>query len=75
MNAWQSIDCAPKDNKKMLILARFDEAGNLQEIDFDATWERWVESWELSHINGWAWMSAGGIEEPTHWMYQPSLND
>lgn len=75
MKAWQKIEFAPKDNKRLLILARFDSEGNLCEIDFDGTWERWVESWELSHINGWAWMSANGIEEPTHWMFQPTLED
>ena len=67
---WQPIETAPKDNARPLYLARFDEHGKLDEIDFDGTWEYWEESWELSHINGWVWTSAKGIEEPTHWAYQ-----
>lgn len=54
----------------MLYLARFGKDGRLQELDFDGSWDYWEESWELSHINGWDWCSACGIEEPTHWAYQ-----
>ena len=67
---WQPIETAPLDNKRLLYLASFDDDGQLQELDFDGTWEYWEESWEMSHINGWCWMSAKGIEEPTHWAYQ-----
>lgn len=67
---WQSIETAPKDNKRLLFLARLDANGKLAELDFDGSWEYWEESWELSHINGYCWMSANGIEEPTHWAYQ-----
>lgn len=69
-SGWQPIDTAPKDNARPLYLARFNDKGELVEIDFDGAWERWQESWELSHINGYAWTSAGGIEEPTHWSFQ-----
>lgn len=67
---WQPIQIAPIDNKRLLYLARFDEKGKLQELDFDGTWEFWQESWEMPHICGWYWMSSNGIEEPTHWAYQ-----
>lgn len=67
---WQPIETAPKDNKRRLYLARLDEKGELAQLDFDGVWEFWQESWEMSHINGWCWMSANGIEEPTHWAFQ-----
>lgn len=67
---WKPIETAPKDNKRLLYLARLDDQGKLVELDFDGVWEYWQESWELSHINGYCWMSANGIEEPTHWAYQ-----
>lgn len=67
---WKPIETAPKDNQRVLYLARFDEAGKLQELDFDGAWEYWQESYEMPHINGYDWCSASGIEEPTHWAYQ-----
>lgn len=67
---WRPIETAPKDGIRPLYLAKFDEQGLLCEIDFDGIWEYWEESWELSHINGWDWRSANGIESPTHWAYQ-----
>lgn len=67
---WQPISTAPKDNNRPLYLARFNEDEKLQELDFDGGWEYWQESDELAHINGFAWVSNGGIEEPTHWAYQ-----
>ncbi|MGB4064204.1 MAG: hypothetical protein WBK19_10305 [Azonexus sp.] len=67
---WQPIDTAPRDNKRLLYLARFGESGNLRELDFDGVWEYWQESYEMPHINGLAWFSASGIEEPTHWAFQ-----
>lgn len=67
---WQSIGTAPKDNTRLLYLARFDDEGALIELDYDGIWEYWSESYEMPHINGWTWMSANGIEEPTHWCYQ-----
>lgn len=69
-NQWQPIETAPKDNKRKLYLARINENGKILELDYDGTWEYWSESWELPHINGYAWFSASGIEEPTHWAYQ-----
>lgn len=69
---WQPIDTAPTDNKRPLYLARF-YGSKLVELDFDGTWDYWQESWELSHINGYAWFSANGIEEPTHWAYQDEV--
>lgn len=72
MELWKPIETAPHDNKRLLYLARFDEDGKLAELDFDGVWEYWEESWELSHINGYTWVSANGIEEPTHWAYQDS---
>jgi hypothetical protein len=67
---WHPIETAPRDNERLLYLARFDEKGKLAELDFDGVWEYWQESWELPHINGYTWMSNNGIEEPTHWAYQ-----
>ena len=67
---WQSIETAPRDNKRTLYLARFDDSGILRELDFDGVWEYWQESYEMPHINGYAWCSASGIEEPTHWAFQ-----
>jgi hypothetical protein len=66
---WQPIETAPRDNKRALYLARIVD-GVLVEIDMNASWEYWQESWELAHINGYAWVSDGGMEEPTHWAYQ-----
>jgi hypothetical protein len=68
--SWEPIETAPRDNARPLYLARFDKSGKLQELDYDGGWEYWQESWELAHINGWDWVSACGIEEPTHWAYQ-----
>jgi len=67
---WQPIETAPKDNKRPLYLARIDAQGKILELAHDAIWEYWQESWEMPHINGYAWESVGGIEEPTHWAYQ-----
>lgn len=67
--AWRPIDTAPKDNKRALYLARFHE-GELVELDFNGGWEYWQEGHEMSHINGYVWVSNNGIEEPTHWAYQ-----
>jgi hypothetical protein len=69
-DGWKPIDSAPKDNKRPLYLARIDDSGKLVQLDFDGAWEYWQESWELAHINGLAWCSANGIEEPTHWAFQ-----
>lgn len=67
---WQPIETAPKNNTALFYLARFDKDGTLVELDYDASWEYWQESWELAHINGYDWRSANGIDEPTHWAYQ-----
>lgn len=67
---WQPIETAPKDNKRPLYLAQFDEKGTLIDIDFDCTWESEIESWEAPN-RYYYWASAhGNIEEPTHWAYQ-----
>jgi len=67
---WQPIETAPQDNKRLLYLARFSDTGQLMELDYDGIWDFWQESWEMPDICGWCWMSAKGIEEPTHWAYQ-----
>jgi hypothetical protein len=67
---WMPIETAPTDNERPLYLARFNEDGELVELDFNGAWEYWDESWEMSHINGYCWVSERGIEEPTHWAYQ-----
>lgn len=69
---WQPIETAPKDNKRSLMLARFNKAGQLTEFDWNAAWRSESESWELPHIVYYYWASENGsVEEPTHWMYQP----
>lgn len=68
---WRPIDTAPRDNKRPLYLAKFDEQGQLRHLDFDGAWEFESESWEQAYLSdGYYWMSANGIEEPTHWAYQ-----
>ena len=69
MNSWQPIETAPKDDSRFLYLARIVE-GKLVGLDYDGGWGYWQESWEMPDISGWCWMSANGIEEPTHWAYQ-----
>lgn len=69
-SGWHPIETAPKNNARPLYLARFDEKGVLQELDFDGAWESWSEGWELPQFCGYDWTSASGIEEPTHWAYQ-----
>lgn len=68
---WHPIETAPQDNKRMLLLARFNpDTGELQELDFDGCWHSESESWELPEVY-WYWASANGrVEEPTHWAYQ-----
>ena len=65
---WLPIETAPKDNKRMLYLARIVD-GELRELDFDGIWQSESESWEMPEVY-YYWASANGIEEPTHWTYQ-----
>lgn len=68
---WRPIETAPKDNKRPLLLAYFNEDGELQEIDFNGSWECESESWEMPQTY-WFWATANGhTDEPTHWMYEP----
>lgn len=68
---WQPIDTAPRNNKRPLLLARFDEKGNMTSFDFDGHWERDQESFEIPQVY-WYWATArGNVEEPTHWAFQP----
>jgi hypothetical protein len=69
---WRPIDTAPRDNGRLLYLARFDAAGVLRELDHDGGWEVGRESAELPEPYGY-WASNRGIEEPTHWAYQEAL--
>lgn len=68
---WQPIETAPKDNKRPLMLARFNEAGQLTQFDYNATWESESESWEIPQLYYYWASENGNVEEPTHWMYQP----
>lgn len=66
---WQPIETAPKDNKRPLYLAHFNDAGEMTEIDFNASWEAEQESWEIPQVY-YIWVSEHGrVEEPTHWAY------
>lgn len=68
---WQPIETAPKDNKRPLLLASFDDRGVLSNVDFNGSWECERESWEMPQ-EYYFWDSANGMaDEPTHWAYQP----
>jgi hypothetical protein len=68
---WQPIETAPKDNKRPLLLASFDNRGVLSNVDFNGSWECESESWEMPQ-EYYFWNSANGMaDEPTHWAYQP----
>lgn len=67
---WQPIETAPKDNRRPLWLARFN-GDTLQSFDYNGSWERECESWEMPEVY-YFWASENGnVEEPTHWAYQP----
>ena len=69
---WQLIDTAPKDNKRPLLLASFNDDGTLESIDYAGIWESDRESWEIPELY-YFWATANGsVEEPTHWMYEPA---
>jgi hypothetical protein len=68
---WLPIESAPKDNKRPLMLARFNEAGQLTQFDYNAIWESESESWEIPQVYYYWASENGNVEEPTHWMYQP----
>lgn len=68
---WKPIETAPKDNKRPLFIARFNDNGTMQSFDYDASWESESESWEIPEVY-YYWASANGnVEEPSHWAYQP----
>lgn len=68
---WQPIETAPKDNKRPLWLARFNDDGTMQSFDYNGSWERESESWEMPAVY-YFWASENGnVEEPSHWAYQP----
>ena len=66
---WQPIKTAPKDGKRKLILARLYHDGSVEEIDFEGSWNSYRD--DPNDDLYWGWFSSGGIEEPTHWVYQP----
>lgn len=68
---WRPIATAPKDNKRPLLIARFNDDGSMQSFDYDAIWKSESESWEIPEVY-YYWASANGdVEEPTHWCYEP----
>jgi hypothetical protein len=68
---WQPIETAPKDNKRPLLIARFNDNGTIQDMDYGAIWASDRESWEIPE-EYWFWSSMNGrVEEPSHWMYEP----
>ena len=68
---WQPIETAPKDNKRPLWLARFNDDGTMQSFDYNGSWEGESESWEMPEVY-YFWASENGnVEEPSHWAYQP----
>ena len=71
MTVWQPIETAPKNNKCPLWLARFNDDGTMQSFDYNGSWERESESWEMPEVY-YFWASENGnVEEPSHWAYQP----
>ena len=70
-DGWQPIETAPKDNKRSLFLARFNDDGTMQAFDYDGTWQSERESWELPQVYYYWATALGKVEEPTHWMYEP----
>lgn len=67
---WQPIETAPKDGKHNLILARLYHDGTVVEMDFEGSWGSYRDGPNDDFC--WGWVSFGGIEEPTHWIYQPA---
>ena len=68
---WQPIETAPKDNKRPLWLARFNDDGTMQSFDYNGSWERESESWEMPEVYYFWASETGNVEEPSHWAYQP----
>lgn len=67
---WQPIETAPKDNKRPLWLARFNDDGTMQSFDYNGSWESESESWEMPQVY-YFWATENGyVEEPSHWAYQ-----
>lgn len=72
---WQPIETAPKDNKRPLWLARFNDDGTMQSFDYNGSWESESESWEMPQVY-YFWATENGyVEEPSHWAYQPEEFD
>ena len=71
-NGWKPIQTAPKDNKRLLLLATFYN-GEMTDIDFDGTWDYETDGWENGDNRSYLWFSGKGIKNPTHWMYQPDV--
>lgn len=70
---WQPIETAILNGEQNIIIARLDDKGEIQDIDFDAVYESDYESWEIPQPY-MVWKSAyGRVEEPTHWMPTPIL--
>jgi hypothetical protein len=70
MKMWQPIETAPMDNRRPLWLARFN-GDTLQSFDYNGSWERECESWEMPEMYYFLASENGNVEEPTHWAYQP----
>ena len=68
---WQPIETAPKDNKRPLWLARFNDDGTMQSFDYNGSWESESESWEMPQVYYYWASESGNVEEPSHWAYQP----
>ena len=68
---WQPIETAPKDNKRPLWLARFNDDGTMQSFDYNGSWESESESWEMPEVYYYWASENGNVEEPSHWAYQP----
>ena len=62
---WQPIETAPKDNKRPLWLARFNDDDTMQSFDYNGSWESESESWEMPQVC-YFWATENGyVEEPS----------
>lgn len=70
---WKPISTAPKDGANHLLLARFSSHGVLVEVDWDGEWGSYRDGPNDDLF--FDWLSHNGINEPTHWMMMPPIQE
>jgi hypothetical protein len=65
---WQTIDTAPKDGQRVLLLGTFDERGIMAQMKWSPQEQvgRWFTSNNTEHGGWWTVMALPFT--PTHWM-------